>query len=58
LRELLAGIVSASGAQVVAGQEGIAGGRFPMFESVAGYEDAVLTPFKLNPSLLEVSRKE
>lgn len=50
LRELLAGIIGASGARVVAGQEGIEGGRFPMFETVDGYEDTVLTPFKLNPS--------
>ena len=50
LRQLLAGIVSASGARVVAGREGIEGGRFPMFESVNAYEETVLTPFRLNPS--------
>ncbi len=55
-RELLKGIVTASGARVVVGQEGIGGGRFPMFETVEGYEDAVLTPFKLNPSALEIRR--
>ncbi len=53
LRELLAGIVGASGARVVAGQEGIDGGRFPMFETVDGYEDTVLTPFRLNPSAVQ-----
>lgn len=54
LRDLLAGIVGASQARVVAGQEGIAGGRFPMFETVESYEDTVLTPLKLNPSLIEL----
>lgn len=49
LRELLATIVSISGAKVAAGGEGIAGGRFPMYKTVASYEDAVLSPFKLNP---------
>lgn len=50
LRELLQRIVAASGAAVVAGQEGISGGRFPMFENVESYEDAVLAPFRTSAS--------
>lgn len=55
LRDLLSGIVGASRARVVAGREGIAGGRFPMFETAKSYEDTVLLPFKLNPSLIEAA---
>ncbi len=48
LRELLHRIVATSKASAMAGQEGISGGRFPIFETVESYEDAVLSPLRVN----------
>jgi membrane associated rhomboid family serine protease len=45
LRLMISNIVRGSGAKVLTGDEGLAGGRFPMFPSIEDYEKHILSSY-------------